>query len=425
MRNLPNVYSSFCPGAPILNGTPGSFLEVIKACLVNGTTKVSFPNIVVANGIAKIMAVTEGQVFYNGSRIAIEGCDEPLLNVTTEVDSHNSTSFSFKTTVADGTYGGSIKINQPAAGWKILFSGTNEAVLVSGNLDSLGVCVKISDIGAYNVVLEFWENMTSLTTGTNKADLTALYDNNRQARIGKAYAANATPVAWWLIADNTNVHFANDRWDSGTITPTPDIFAGGYPTSWGEFEAFSESDKKNFYYSGPKCYASTANGTYDSTYAWSLGYFSNNTPSDTYMSGIVLTETLRNSRGWMKLFPASSAIPYMNVSVVSGGAKAFKASYKMRPNLLYTDYVMVAHGPQRNSASSQMHDPVVLGTIKETKFANNAPWGNTPNFSIDKINGKRYINLPIFIYYPFRSNTSFDQNNVGIMPFLIGESWGS
>lgn len=422
MRNLPNVYSSFCPGAPVLNGTPGSLLDVYKACLVTGTAKISFTGITVANGIARVMAVTEGQVFLNGSRIAVEGCDEPLLNGVFEVDSHNSTSFTYKTTAADGSYGGQIKINQPGAGWQILFTGTNEAVFVSGNLDTLGVCIKISDLTAYTAVFEFYENMTSLTAGVNRADLNGLYGGNRHARISKSYGANANPVAWWLVADNTSCHFANDRWDSNTTTPTIEQFVGGMPFSFGEMSAMAESDKKNFYYNGPSATTGTSNGVYDSNYTFSIGYFRNTTPTDSYTHGCVLTETSKNTRGWMKLYVSATPAVYTNDSAVSAGNKLFRQSYKLRPNFLLAEHFMVGYGPSRYT--SVLGDQILLGTLKETKFMNNGNWGQVKNFGIETINGKRYVMVPIFFYYTARSSTTIDFNSVGLMPILIGESWG-
>ena len=420
MRNLPNVYSSYCPGAPVLNGTPGSMLEVLRTCLVNGTAKVSFNNIVVLNGIATIKAVTEGQVYFNGSRIAIEGCDEPLLNVTVEVDSHTAQTFSFKTTVADGTYGGSIKINQPGAGWQILFSGTNEAVFISGNLDSLGVCVKVTDVNAYYTNLDFYENMTSLTAGVGKADIAGMFDNTRMSRIAKSGFANANPIAWWLIADNTNVHFANDRIDLGTTTPPLDFFLGGMPVSWGQFESFADADKKNFFYSGPKVLSTTTSGAYDSTYVAGLGYFFNTTPGDANTQAIVLTDTMRNSRGWMKLYVSSCPNPYFNSTMVSGGTRGIRPSYKLNPNYLYSDYIFVANGPQRGA----MLDSLMVGTIKETKFISSSSWGQSKNFGIQTFNGKRYVCVPIYMYYYTRPNASIDYTSLGVMPFLIGEKWG-
>ena len=53
------------------------------------------------------------------------------------------------------------------SGWQILFSGTNEAVFISGNLDSLGVCVKVTDVNAYYTNLDFYENIPVPLQGMN------------------------------------------------------------------------------------------------------------------------------------------------------------------------------------------------------------------------------------------------------------------
>lgn len=420
MRNLPNVYCSYSPGMPVLNGTPGSLLEVYKACLVTGTTKVAFGNIVVANGIAKLTAVTENQVFFNGSTIAIEGCDEPNLNVTVAVESHSTTGFTFKTTVADGTYGGSIKINQPGSGWQILFSGTNEAVFVSGNLDSLGVCIKISDINAYHATVDVYENMSSLTVGVNKLNIPVMFDDNRTLRIVKSGYANATPVHWWLIADNTNVHFSNDRWDASTTQVPFDQFLGGFVFSWGQFQSYTDSDKKNFFITGQRCYTGTSNGSYYSTYNFNIGYYANTTPTDGYCHGAVLTESLRSTRGWMKLYVSTFIAPFTNNSAISGRNSNYKMSMRSRPNFLVADYMFVGHGPTKGT----LIDSVILGRPREVKFHNGAVFGQTRNFDIDIIDGKKFINLPIYFYYTTRTYGSIDIASCGMLPFLIGEKWG-
>lgn len=420
MRNLPNIYSSYCPGTPAMNGVPGSLLEVYKACLVNGTSKVSFNNIVVANGVATIKAVVEGQVYFNGSRITIEGCDEPLLNGTVEVSAHNLTTFSFKTTVADGTYGGAIKINQPGAGWQILFSGTNEAVFISGNLDSLGVCLKIIDTNAYQATVEVYENMTSLTAGINRLNWETMYDSGRHYRICKSGYANAVAQHYWLAADNTNCHISIDRQDSSTLSVAFENFVGGPIMSWGQFESFAEADKKNFFITGLCGYVSSGNGNYNSTYNYNIGWYANTTPTDSYLHMAILTNSLKGIRGWMKGYVSAQPAPFLNNSQASGALVGNRLSYKLKPNFLTTDYLITGHGPSRGT----MIDPLLMGYIKETKFYNVAAYGALRNFSIDEINGKRYINLPTLYYYTTRSSNTAPQAQLGLIPMLVGEKWG-
>ena len=54
MRNFPNVYCSFSPGMPVINGIPGSLVDMLKKVLTNGTDLFSFPEIKVLDGVATI-----------------------------------------------------------------------------------------------------------------------------------------------------------------------------------------------------------------------------------------------------------------------------------------------------------------------------------------------------------------------------------
>lgn len=420
MRNLPNLYTTFHPGSTIINGTPGSLVETLRTTLVTGTSKVSFTNIKVLNGVATLDAPADNKTYFNGSRIQIEGCAEPLLNGIWEIDSHQVRTFSFLTTVADGTYGGSILVNQPGAGWQILFSGTNEAVFISGNLDTLGICIKVIDINAYYATIELYENMTSLTVGVNKFE-NAILGTTRVIRINKSGFATATSVNYWIMADNTSFHISIDRTDSGTVTPTLDIFAGGFITSFGQLETFDSEDKRNFYFSSQPILASNTTGTYEAVTAYQIGSFLSETPSNSNCNGVILLSGQVKSKGWQRLALLSTLFPYTNLARKSGGVTRFGMSSRAKNNYLLTDYAAMTFDPV---STTSLNDPRFCGYLAETKFANQVLVGNVKNFSKITVGGKKYICLPTNHDTAYRPSNNYTPSNFGIVPFLISEKWG-
>ena len=414
MRNFPNVFCSFSPGMPIINGIPGSFLEAIKKILINGTDKASYTSITVQDGKAYVTALADYQVFFNGSTINIEGCNEPLLNGFKTVEGHSKYNFWFTTTVADGAYDGAIKINQPPCGWEILYSGTNEAVIISSNLDTLGVCIKIKDTNSTYAEIEVYESMSNLTTGINKFN-TAFFEINRVFRIVKSGTANSSAMNWWLIADNTSVHLSIDR--KNNVNNNFSYYFGDYVISFGQCTTLDKIYSKNFYYIQPTSKNTDPAGYYDANgslvgFSHPNGYTSQlNRYSGCFISN-------NNSQNWRLstlLCATSSTTGSWNLS---GSSNNFNFYDEIPLETLVTPHVLLTTEVYTAGAA------VPTGIIKEALFISSNQYHAKEKFSIEIINGKKYILLPLNVkgYYD-SPDTMYNNANLGIVAFLIDSKW--
>lgn len=421
MRNLPNIYCSFSPGMPVVNGTPGSLVNMFKKVLVYGTDPVSINEIVVANNVATITFAVNDELFLNGSRIVITGCNEPNLNSEYEVDYHNKAQIKFATTVADGTYGGTnLKINQPGAGWELLFSGTNEAVFVSGNPDTIGVCIKIIDINALYAEFEFYEDMTSLTVGINKFP-NNVYSPTRVMRYFKSSYATATKQHYWVAADNTSLHFCVERISSSSYTPILfDDFRGGPIVSMGECQTFDESNTRNFYFNfNLTANSSDTNSFNTSSYFKGVGFYKSSAISYdvTSWNGGLLTENQVIGAVWTRFCISPTYLSGGNSDKVSGGFSFLAPNYNLPPLYLASETLTYTLD-QAGSVSVSL-----FGRLKETLYLNQNVRGSMRVGSKYTHNGKKFILLPTYYHYYAMSPTTFEYGYMGMVPFLVGERW--
>jgi hypothetical protein len=196
------------PNAPVCNGVPGAWLDVLRKCLIGGWTAFDVPTITVENGIGSFTLPQNSGTLPDYCRITLSGCDEPLLNVThTIIKGYAGGLCEFETNVADGTYGGSTKGTPEAAGWELLYTGTNQAVIRSGNLESSRAVVQITDTNATTCSFEFAYDATNVSNLIDSSRLLYNYD--------KCFLKSFNAVAndrrpWFIVADNTTVYMFND-----------------------------------------------------------------------------------------------------------------------------------------------------------------------------------------------------------------------
>lgn len=244
MRNLPRVYTSFMPNAPILNGVPGSLLDIIKKCLIGGWTPFDVISIVVANGKATMKYGSSNTSLPDYCRLIISGCDEPQLNRDWTIIRGGDTEAIFETTVADGTYGGSIKAAPEGAGWELMFSGTNEAVIRSGNTDGSGTVVKIIDQNATTAGFNFAFDALSINELIDNARAV----DNVERNILKS--RNADPSlfrGWWIVCDNSTVYIVTDMFTPGaTVLHNRQSLLGGRLSFFGDHISSNKQDNQAF-----------------------------------------------------------------------------------------------------------------------------------------------------------------------------------
>lgn len=191
-------------GVPQLSGTSGALIAVLDACLITGFGTVSVTSLTVADGIATA-TVSAGNSFNPHHIILIEGASDPALNGRHRVlmDGNSSTSFSFKTTAANGAASGTITAKYaPVPGWEKPFSAANKAVYRATTGHRFFYRVDDSLPEKYVAEIRGYETMTSVDVGVAPFPLLS-----RLSTIEKSNGANATGKYWDLVADCRAVMF--------------------------------------------------------------------------------------------------------------------------------------------------------------------------------------------------------------------------
>ena len=191
-------------GVPQLSGTSGALIAVLDACLITGFGTVSVTSLTVADGVATA-TVSAGNSFNPHHIILIEGASDPALNGRHRVllDDNSSTSFSFKTTAANGPASGTISAKYaPVPGWEKPFSATNKAVYRATTGNRFYYRVDDSLPEKYVAEIRGYETMASVDVGEAPFPLLG-----RVSTIEKSNGANATGKYWDLVADCRAVMF--------------------------------------------------------------------------------------------------------------------------------------------------------------------------------------------------------------------------
>lgn len=189
-------------GAPQISGTPGTYLNAMRAFLITGFGQVTAISVTVADGIATA-ALQAGQSFDPYCVVLIEGATPAALNGEARVLASSGSSINWATTAPDGVATGSIKIKvAPVGGWEESFAGTVANVGVFRSLDpqASGFFVRIDDTGALDARVVGYETMADASTGTGAFPSPAQLSGG--GFCFKSNIANASAVRYDFFADS-------------------------------------------------------------------------------------------------------------------------------------------------------------------------------------------------------------------------------
>ncbi len=227
-------FHSAMPNAPVLNGTAGSLINVLDACLVNGFGLAVVDTLTVTDGIATA-TMSLGHSFEPDTVALIAGASVPSLNGQFRVLTTTVNTITFATAAPNGSATGTMSARLAPAGWEKAFSGTNLAAYRSLNMASTRCFLRVDDTGAIDGRVVGYESMTDVNTGTG------IFPTNLQQSGGlfwpKANSTATTPRAWTIIADDrTFWYWANTH---GT---TASFGANGGTYGFGDFASFKSGD---------------------------------------------------------------------------------------------------------------------------------------------------------------------------------------
>lgn len=198
MAQKVRLYRRSDVGSPIdLRGdTSGKVLQILRACLVDGYSIGTVSSITrVDNLVTVTMAAAHGLLSY-GSYITIAGCDQPEYNGEWLVEAISTTQFTFTIAGLPAT---------PATGTPTAFkagAGWSEPFPTASNVGSFRqgagnqFYLNVMDNQTYNTFFAGFENMTALSTGTQRFP-----EGGTNVGLYRGYVGTSND--WYLIATDT------------------------------------------------------------------------------------------------------------------------------------------------------------------------------------------------------------------------------
>ena len=325
-------FHSAMPNAPVLNGTAGSLINVLDACLVNGFGLAVVDTLTVTDGIATA-TMSLGHSFEPDTVALIAGASVPALNGQHRVLTTTVNTITFATAAPNGSATGTMSARLAPAGWEKAFSGTNLAAYRSLNMASTRCFLRVDDTGAIDGRVVGYESMIDVNTGTG------IFPTNAQQSGGlfwpKASTTATTPRAWTIIADDRTFWY----WANTHVT-TASFGVNGATYGFGDFASFKSGDAYACCVVGHTATAGASNGPLTTAV------------SATAQGAFVTSQGSFCPRSWTGI-GASAALDRESasfsggVSSQSGSSATFRFAYPNGPNnaLLLSEMVLREQSP--------------------------------------------------------------------------------
>lgn len=193
--------------APTIDGTPGSFVNLLKKCLIEGFGEVSAISGEIVDGLCTIY-LNGGESFEKNHIVLISGTNLAGINGEQRVEETTANSITFSTIEPNQVLIGSITVKYaPVGGWITPYTGTNEAVFKATHPESSGIYFHVDDTNALYATMRMFGYMTSVNTGG--AEWPVLPAMGRI--FTKSYQANTTARMWEFIADDFTCYYGVNR----------------------------------------------------------------------------------------------------------------------------------------------------------------------------------------------------------------------
>lgn len=210
-------FNSEQPGAPVLNGTAGSLINLLDACLINGFGVLT-PQSASASGGVVTLTYASAHGHAVDQILKINGSDGGVIDGEARITAVTSTTLSFAAPgVPDGAIAGSITTRMAPAGWEKPFSGTNKAAYRSAAPDSTRLFLRVDDTGSFNLSgqNQSWSNQPRVAAVFGCESMSDIdtfsgqFPNASQAGKfwTKSNANDATARRWRLFADDRYLMF--------------------------------------------------------------------------------------------------------------------------------------------------------------------------------------------------------------------------
>lgn len=232
MASVKYFHSSMV-GAPVLNGTAGSLIGVLDACLVNGFGLQTATSLVIAGGVATA-TLPSNHPFEVDTTILVSGATPGGLNGEATVSAIGANTVSFPTALPDQTATGTITVKLAPLGWAKPFVGTNLAAYRSNDMASTRMFLRVDDTSLTNAKVLGYESMSDINTGA------AFFPATSWAPNGGFWpkSSTSTPAsarAWTLVGDGKTFYLHMN-------TAPASVGAAGCIWSFGDFQSTKIGD---------------------------------------------------------------------------------------------------------------------------------------------------------------------------------------
>lgn len=213
-------FTSDNPNSPTLNGTAGSLVALLDACLVDGYDPRA-PDSVTVSGEVCTCTFGGGNPFEQYTVVAITGASIATLNAEWRVATSSATAITFVCPdVPDGVISGTISIKRAPAGWVKVFSDTGKSAYQSASFSSTQLYLRVDDTSTTAAKIRGYEHMTSIDDGSGLFPTLA-----QRADAGYWWQKSSTASArqWAVIADDSMLYYCpvsnNNQFFDGQHTP--------------------------------------------------------------------------------------------------------------------------------------------------------------------------------------------------------------
>lgn len=199
-------------GAPQLSKEPGTLIEILDACLIDGfgAAAPDGDKITVSNGMATV-EFSGGHGFQKHAVIEIDGATPAELNDVWRITGTTATTLTFSCPdIPDGTATGSITVKMATPGyWEKAFAdGTTKAAYRSTHPESSGFYLRLDDSEATGgrARIRGYLSMTDIDSGAGAfPDHQAVGETNYKW-VRNMYERAGEQSRWAVIADERFVH---------------------------------------------------------------------------------------------------------------------------------------------------------------------------------------------------------------------------
>lgn len=269
-------YHSAMSGAATLNGTAGSLISVLDACLVTGFNLKTADSLVVAGGIATLTISAGIGAFEVDAVALVAGATPSGLNGEKRIISVTTNTITYAAPgISDQTATGTITAKLAPAGWEKVYSGTNLAAYRSADLLSTRNLLRVDDTGTTNARVVGYETMTDVNTGTGR------FPTSTQMSVGlywpKANDTSSTARGWTVTADDKTFYL-----HTNTHTTTANAGNAGATVGFGDLAAFKSGDLYSCHLQGLN--TDYATGTSENGHTYNYNYNSGSNAVGLYVS---------------------------------------------------------------------------------------------------------------------------------------------